>query len=534
VPIRRFPRLAAAAVVASATLALAALAAGGCSGDEPPRPNLLIVSFDTLRADRLGAYGNDDWGTTTSPHADALAARGTLLERCVAPRGQTHPSLGALLTGKYPITTGLRENSLLLTPEHRTLFQILKQAGWITGVFVANFDKQSKFDEWVFRGADAKADGFGGRRDEQVGGSAAESRFQRQWDDRVEQAALEFLEGRKGNVQAGKPFAAWVHFYDVHKPYNPPAEYAALYGLDADVPAVLRAPGPDSGQELEDYLAGITLTDRPVPEAELRRILGLYDGGVTATDARLGRLLDKLDDLGLTESTVVVFTSDHGDDLFDHNRYFFHGNSVYQSTLRIPLIVAGAGLPMAARRDAVVQNIDVAPTVLDLLGVQPPADMEGASLVGLLRNTTTAPPRPYAFIEWQDVLYAVTDGSRSYVHNPSHANLLKEPFAPPKGQKATRGYAIDCYEGYDLATDPSEQHNLLAGLDPAGLKSGDALPPEFAAMRKALNAWLADPRHERQMSWPGLSQQGLERMEQLGYVGGNPDRPDVLFCAPCD
>ena len=511
-------------------------AASGCGGTEPPRLNLLIVSFDTLRADRLGAYGNDDWGRTTSPHVDALAARGTLFERCVAPRGQTHPSLGALLTGKYPITTGLRENSLLLPPEHRTLFQHLKLAGWTTGVFVANFDRQSQFDDWVYRGADAQADGFGGRRAEQVGGSAAESRFQRQWDDRVERAAIEFLEGRAGPGGV-KPFAAWVHFYDVHKPYNPPAEYVGLYGLDgdgADVPEVLRAPGPDSGQELEDHLAGITLTDRPVPAAELRRILGLYDGGVTATDARLGRLLEKLDALGLTESTVVVFTADHGDDLFDHNRYFFHGNSVYQGTLRVPLVVAGAGLPAAARRDAVVQNVDVAPTVLELLGVPVPADMDGRSLVGLMRGTTSDPPRPCAFIEWQDVLYAVTDGRRSYVHNPDHAHLLKEPFAPPKGQKATRGYAIDCFEGYDLAADPLEQHNLLSGLDAAGLADGSALPPEFAALRKALFTWLAEPQHERQMSWPGLSQQAIEHMEQLGYVGGGRERPDVLFTKPCE
>jgi arylsulfatase A-like enzyme len=203
----------------------------------------------------------------------------------------------------------------------------------------------------------------------------------------------------------------------------------------------------------------------------------------------------------------VVFTSDHGDDLFDHNRYFFHGNSVYQSTLRVPLIVAGAGLPAAARRDAVVQNIDVAPTVLDLLGVQPPADMEGASLVGLVRGTTTAPPRPYAFIEWQDVLYAVTDGSRSYVHNPSHAHLLKEPFAPPKGQPATRGYAIDCYEGYDLAADPREQTNLLAGLDCRGPdeRRGAAAGVRRRCARSHSTLAGRAASTSGRMSWPGLS-----------------------------
>ena len=503
----------------------------GCS-PAPPRTNLLLVSFDTLRADRLGAYGNHEWDATTSPSVDALAARGALFERCLAPRGQTHPSLGALLTGKYPITTGLRENSLTLLPEHKTLFELLGRAGWITGVFVANFDKGSSFDDWVFRGAEQAGDGFAGHRKEEV---ANESRFQKTWDDRVEKAALDFLDARAagGAASGDKPFAAWVHFYDIHKPYNPPAEYAR-YGLSPEVPEVLRAPGPDSGPALEEYLAEITLSERPVSAAELRRIVGLYDGGVSATDARLGRLLDKLDALGLAPSTLVVFTADHGDELFEHQRYFFHGNSVYQGTLHIPLVVAGAGVPAGTRLPTLVQNVDVAPTVLDLLGVPVPDGMEGRSLAGLLRGTSTEPPRPYAFIEWQDVLYAVCDGTRSYVHNPHHAHLLKEPFAPPKGQKAKRGFAIDCYEGYDLAADPHERTNLLAGLDAAGLASGEALPPEFAAMRKALNKWLAEPQHERQMSWPGLSDQAMERMQQLGYVSGGQDRPDVLFEAPCD
>ena len=527
---RPAPSAALTCLLSGGAALLAALLAG-CSPDTP-RPNLLIVSFDTLRADRLGAYGNHEWDATTSPSVDALAARGTLLEHCLAPRGQTHPSLGALLTGKYPITTGLRENALTLLPEHKTLIQLLGRAGWITGVFVANFDKDSTFDDWVFRGADAKADGFGGRREDEVGGPSAESRFQKAWDDRVERAALDFLDARAAGSTAGKPFAAWVHFYDIHKPYNPPAEYAA-YGLSPEVPEVLRAPGPDSGQALEDYLAEITLTERPVSAAELRRIVGLYDGGVSATDARLGRLLDKLEALGLAPSTLVVFTADHGDELFEHQRYFFHGNSVYQGTLHVPLVVAGPGVPAGARLPALVQNVDVAPTVLELLGVPVPGDIEGRSLAGLLRGTSTEPPRPYAFIEWQDVLYAVCDGTRSYVHNPNHAHLLKEPFTPPKGQRATRGFAIDCFEGYDLAADPHEQHNLLAGLDAAGLASGEALPPEFASMRKALLKWLAEPQHERQMSWPGLSDQAMERMRQLGYVSGGQDRPDVLFQEPC-
>jgi arylsulfatase A-like enzyme len=514
------------------TCALVALALAGCGG-EPPQHDVLIVSFDTLRADRLGVYGNSDWGVTTSPQVDRLAARGVTFDHVVATRGQTHPSLGAMLSGKYPITTGLRENGYLLLPQHATIMQLLKRAGFQTGIFVSNFDRSDPMDSWVFRGADVAGDGAHGQLMQQAG--HAESRFQSVWDDNVEHAALDFLDA----LDADRPFAAWVHFYDVHKPYNPPAGQLSLYGMSPGVPAVLRAPGPDSGMALEQHLREITLGDREVGAAELRRILGLYDGGVTATDERLGHLLDKLEAVGRSDSTYFVFTSDHGEELFDHNRYFFHGNSVYQSVLQLPLVIAGPGLPAGTRVAAPnVQNIDVAPTLLELLGLPPAPDMEGRSLAALLRGETTEPPRAHAFSEWQDIVYRVTDGTYSYIHNPMHAHLLKEPYQSRPGETVTRGYPLRCFEAYDLRTDPREQHDLLAALDPATMGSADGLPAGIAPLREALDRWLADPRHEREMSWPGLDDEAAarlrrEKMAQLGYIEGGQLSRDVLIKEPC-
>jgi hypothetical protein len=130
----------------------------------------------------------------------------------------------------------------------------------------------------------------------------------------------------------------------------------------------------------------------------------------------------------------------------------------------------------------------------------------------------------------------VTDGHWKYIHNPQHANLLKEPYTPPKGQKATRGFAISCFEGYDLSKDPHEQHDTLAGLDPATLIRPDGLPPELRPLRDALDKWLADPRHERSMSWPGLDPSRAEKLKQLGYTGGGGTQGEqrgVLLLAPC-
>jgi arylsulfatase A-like enzyme len=513
-----------------ALLALAALALAGPAGCGPAKAprNLLIVSFDTLRANRLGVYGNHDWDVSPSPRADLLASHGVTFGSVMATRGQTHPSLASMITGKYPITTGLRENALTLPPQHLTLFQLLQRAGFHTGIFLANFDAGDARDEWIFRGADVAGDGFQGRFSVE---SHAQSRYQEAWDERVERAAGAFLDGLGRAGGESRPFALWVHFYDLHRPYNPPAAWVGRYGVSDGLPEVLRAPGPDSGGELDAFLDEITLGERPVPAAELQRIRGLYDGTLSATDARLGRLLDKLAATGRLDDTVIVFTADHGEELFDHNRYFFHGNSVHQGVLRLPLVIAGPGLPAGARVDAPVQNIDIAPTVLDLLGLPPAPDMEGRSLAALLRGESRQPPRPFSFAEWQDLIYVVGDGQRTYVHNPRHAHPFKEPFTRAA---STHDYRVDCFEGYDLRSDPLEQRNLLADLDPAQLARPDGLPPDFAPLRRALEEWLAEPDHEREMSWPGLSpDRTQEWLNQLGYVSGGKGRPDVRLQPPC-
>ena len=508
--------------------ALLALALG--CGERAAHFNVVIVSVDTLRADRLGSYGNDEWGTSPSPALDDLAARSVLFERAYAPRGQTHPSLASLLTGKYPATHGVRENGQKLSSEHLTLFERLKRAGFTTGVFVANLQVGHSTESWASRGADVAADGYAGRWQQE---SRQQGLYQEIWDDRIEAAGLRFLD----EVDRSRPFALWMHFYDVHKPYTPPEEHLHRYGVSAGLPAPLTAPGPGSEAELERHIAEITLTRRPVSEAELRRIRGLYDGAVAATDARLGRLLDKLGALGALERSFVIFTSDHGEELYDHNRYFFHGSSIYDGVVRIPLVVWGPHLQRGLRVRAHVQNIDVAPTVLDLLGLPPDPDMEGHSLAPLLRGDSSDPPAAYAFVEWQNLISAVTDGRWKLIWNPQHVWTRKEPFAmaPPE---AGLGFRVECIEAYDLAADPREQENLLAGFELAGLdaSSGAGLPPHLQPLFRALQAWLRDPRHRGELD-RGFSEEEIERLARMGYVAP-VDRPsgrrvDILVREPC-
>ena len=509
-----------------AALGLGSVLVPACGPPTPPRDvNLLLVSVDTLRADRLGCYGNGEWADSPSPVLDELALRSVVFDRAYAPRGQTHPSLASLITGKYPITTGLRENGYPLAESHTTLFEHLATAGYQTGVYIANFEVEHPVDGWIARGAEKRGDGFAGNRRQELK-TRPESALQQTWDDRVEQGATAFLR----NVDTTRPFALWAHFYDPHKPYNPPAPHVGRYGVSAELEAPLVAPGPNSGNRLEHALMEMTLGKREPTEAELKRIRGLYDATVRATDERLGRLLAVLESVGELEDTYVVFTSDHGEELWDHNRYFFHGSSIYEGVLRLPLVIHGPDLVSGERVEEVVRAIDVTPTVLDLLGLPGDEAMEGVSVAPRLRGEG-AMPEVQAVMEWQDLVYAVSDGRYKLVWNDRHVHTRKAPFhAAPPGT----GFRIDCLEGYDLQADPGEQNNLLSHLSVHDLRNGDALPPEFRPLYEGLEEFLSDPAHLDGFDTGALGADAVERLKQLGYVSSvSANRGDSTRVGDC-
>jgi arylsulfatase len=496
-----------------------------CGDAGPPRDvNFLLVSIDTLRADRLGAYGNTEWGESPSPSLDALAEAGILFETAYAPRGQTHPSLASMLTGKYPITTGLRENGFPLSREHTTLFEHLQAAGVQTGVFIANLEVRHPAEEWVARGADRSGDGFGGGRPAMTAND--ESRLQAQWDDRVEEGALAYLR----SIDGSRPFALWAHFYDPHKPYNPPLTHVNRYGLSEQLPPVLRNPGPNSANALEQHLGAITLGMQDASEAELTRIRGLYDATVRRTDNRLANLLAELEKMGELDNTYILFTSDHGEELYDHNRYFYHGSSIYDGVLRLPLVIRGPDVLQGLRSEQLVRNIDIAPTMLDLMGLPGDPAMEGISFAPLLRGESSVAPIEFAVAEWQDLIYAVSDGRHKLIYNDQHVHTRKSPYASVPGA----AFRIDCIEAYDLEADPHEQVNLLKEFDLAALDSGRGLPQEFRPHFKALREFLSDPAHQGGLDLDSLDAQQRQRLAQIGYVSSvSANRSDSIRRAPC-
>jgi arylsulfatase A-like enzyme len=337
---------------------------------------VVLVTFDTTRADHLGCYGND---TVDTPTVDALAAEGVRFERALSAIPITLPSHSTILTGKYPPGHGVRDNGLfVLAEEQETLAEILKGHGYATGAAVGAFPLVARF------GVDQGFDHFDDRlSSEGLGvlgaGALAAPRlfFEERRAARVNEAVFDWLE-----AVSADPFFLWVHYYDPHQPHEPPPPYDQLYANDR------------------------------------------YDGEIAYADESLGVLLDRLRSLGVYDRTLVVFTSDHGEGLGEHGE-LTHSYLVYDTTLHVPLIFrlpggAGGGRVVAEP----VRLVDLLPTILDLLELPVPDGLDGRSLETALEGGATSPRPHYAeslsarFNHNWGELRALYDGGWKYIHGP--------------------------------------------------------------------------------------------------------------------
>ena len=341
--------LAVVAVVVAAGVALAAFLLlrrppGWAAGSWQGR-NIVLVTIDTLRADRLPAYGGKDVRT---PAIDALAARGAVFERCVSAAPLTLPSHTTILSGALPPRHGVRDNGAFnVPPELPLLPEILHARGWATAAFVGAFVLDSRWG--LARGFDRYFDQFDTRKERLVSIGDIERP-----GSEVIDAALAWL----GEADPKKPFFLWIHLYDPHAPYAPP---------------------PPFDQEYAQHP---------------------YLGEIAYVDEQLARLFGFLDERKLSPRTAVVLAGDHGEGLGEHEENG-HGLFVYQQTLHVPLIVVPPGArPVAASaadRARVAETVslaDVAPTLLDLVGAPVPASADGRSLRPRLAGERALEERP--------------------------------------------------------------------------------------------------------------------------------------------
>jgi arylsulfatase A-like enzyme len=420
------------------------------------RPNIILISLDTLRARSLGTYG---YGRDTSPFLDSVARRGTLFENAITASVTTSPSHMSLFTGLYPVNHGIREGLQRKLPHIVTLAERLREAGYRTAAFTENGYLVRRrgfgdgFDQYTEnRGEKAKAPG---------------------------EVRLTFGQARRW-LEANRelPFLLFVHTYEVHSPYDPDEPYATLFRDDA-------APGPD--------------------EPAIRVERDSYDREIRIVDDELRKLFTALDATGLSASTIVAVLADHGEEFAEHGA-FQHGASVYEESLRVPLLFWGPGrIPEARRHTSPVSLIDVAPTILDLLGLPLPEDSDGTSLKGVLLDGESLPPRPLIsearastrWIDplrnesWNPPLFAVrTENEKFVVHRPE------------------RGDALPMVR-FDLVNDPGEVSPLR--VDPERARAIDELVARYLSGKSGANVPSPIPPDDP------VSPDLRERLRALGY-----------------
>jgi arylsulfatase A-like enzyme len=403
--------------------------------------NVVVLSIDTLRADRLGAYGYKV--RPTSPHLDAQLASGLTFESAMAQRAATWPSLASLLTGLYPSGHGVQENGYGFPDDLPTLPKVLHGAGYRTGAFLSNMCK-ANHQGW---------DAFGC-----TGGQ----------DGKTIQSALGWAQSLPAD---GKPFFLWVHLFGAHGPYYNGGDLA-----DRELDPGYQGPVGTKKRQLDEIMT----QKIPLSPRDVQHLNALYDAAVIGSDGLAGNLLDALRAAGRLDKTLVVVTADHGEELYEHNNYLYHSCSVYQSTLHVPLGISAPGLiAPGSRVPQPVELIDVTPTLLALLGLPPLQEVHGKSLVPYLERPGEGGRGLPAFSEYGDSrLHTVLDQGWKLVFNPDGLEPVCIPNAPPGH------YPIDKVELYNLANDPHEQTNLALQHKPRVTELVRLLDQRFSGLRR--------------------------------------------------
>lgn len=326
-----------AALLAVGAVAVLAAACGPAGPRETSPRNVLLVSLDTTRADRLGCYGHPAQAT---PNLDALARDATVFTRALSSNPMTAPAHSTMFTGTSPLVHGLHRNNLRLDDGNVTLAERLRERGLRTAAVVGAVVLDSQFG--LDQGFDDYLDEF---REERHAGTL---KYTERRAEEVSDEAIAWLE-RYGR----EPFFLFVHYFDPHAPYEPPAPFASRFG-----------------------------TDR-------------YLGEIAYTDHHLGRVFEALRRLGLWESTLIVVTADHGESLGEHGEST-HGYFAYNATLHVPLVVRLPGR-RAARVDDLVGLVDVVPTVLGALELPIPEGLDGRDLSGQIGGRPATPDRALYF-----------------------------------------------------------------------------------------------------------------------------------------
>lgn len=477
-------------------------ASSGASGSKLPR-HVILISIDTLRADHLGLYGYERF---TSPNLDALAGEGAVFEDASATTAWTLPSHASMLTGLFPAEHGVVSSSFALPDDVPTLAALLEQRGFTTAAVVNAL--------WLERdlfGLTREFDNYQSVRDPDYG--------RRSPSTRVTDQAITWLRDA-GDAR----LFLFVHYYDVHadyaslpanerlfvEPYEGPADGTAWQIMrfnfaEEHIRRCRAAFDPEFcsfGSSEKPRLLDESFEPVVFDAADVRHLESLYDAGVRQMDTEIGRFIAFLRESALLDETLLVITSDHGEEFLDHGR-MDHFLTTYQESLRVPLILRGPGVPTGLRIADPVSSVDLVPTVLALVGggsrgAAP--DFSGVDLSPLFGGSSV----PALDARW---IYGEASGGLQYDDSlngvyPIYSSARKGRY---KGVYETEHRSLSLF---DLSVDPGEQNDIAAR------------EPALAAEMKS----LLERRHESIVTRKPtgraveLDPSEIEELRALGYA----------------
>lgn len=439
----------------------------------PRARRVILISIDTLRADHVGCYG---YGKPTTPHADALAADGALFVNAYAPSSWTLPSHVSLLTSLSCFRHGVNLEGDRMEASRPTMADVLRTEGFLCAAVT---------------GGGFLSPVFGFSKGFDLYRQAESSLWTSEAAGEVAAAALDWLTANRD-----RDFFLFVHTYQPHNPYLPPPPYDTLF---QEAPTDMRM------VDVGGHVGGPSGIYKPLPEGERRAIVGLYDGEVRYTDeALVGALVGRLRELGLYEETLVILTSDHGEEFFEHGSWE-HGHALYEESLKVPLIIkpAGAG-PRGKRFEAFVRIIDVMPTVLEAFGIGTNGlDLDGRGLSRVLKGKETEDRAVLAHLAG-GVLGSSVPARTSLTEGRTKV-ILNRPYGAP-GAFAFAPPAVPEVEAFDLAADPGERTDVAARRA--------AVAGRLVALMRELEA-----RGRRTEGAKGeMDPETEEKLRSLGYI----------------
>ncbi len=369
----RLPAIVRIACLGVALAALVACSEGARTERAVPRPNVLLLTIDTLRADYIHAYG---FPHPTTPGIDALAARGLLFENAIAAATVTAPAHASIMTGRY-----VRQHSIgTLNGETRleggvTLAERFREAGYRTAAFVSNV---------VLRRRSGLARGFEVYDDALTQGEVNRKAYFERIAEDTARLAADWIDQQAG----GEPFFLWVHLQDPHGPYTPPDGYRGRTGE-----VKLRMNRPLKVLRENFGLAGIPAYQRLDDLRHPGVYAGLYADELLYTDEWVGRLVARAEAVDTERGLVTLLTSDHGESMGEQGYFFQHGQATTPDLARVPFILVADGVA-PGRSEVPVSHVDVAPTLLALAGLEVLPDSSGVDVRAFSDGSAGPTPRP--------------------------------------------------------------------------------------------------------------------------------------------